>query len=196
MRINENIFSSSFVQDCNSENGEVKTKPIVLIGDLVIQLIDPKKLSQRRVHKFSYPGKTTGEIAEVVDSIAVASDPSHAIIYTGTNNLPSESAISCVTEIKNHASKEKNKVPNSSVGIPGIAYREDTKVDSKRVKVSEMVQLMAKDNNIVYIDKPVIYASVLNCSRLHLNAKGSSLLAVQFIKFLRSASDKLNQAVS
>ena len=41
----------------NSENGEVKTKPIVLIGDSITKHIDQKKLSQRRVLKFSYPGK-------------------------------------------------------------------------------------------------------------------------------------------
>ena len=53
---------------------------------------------------------------------------------------------------------------------------------------------MAKDNNIVYIDNSVINASALNGRRLHLNAKGSSLLAVQIIKFLRSGSDKFNQS--
>ena len=57
-----------------------------------------------------------------------------------------------------------------------------------------MVQLMAKDNNIIDIDNSVIGASALNGSRLHLNAKGSSLLAVQFINFLRSGSDEFNQS--
>ena len=75
--------------------------------------------------------------------------PSHltrldVIIYTGTNNLHSESAESCVTEIKNLALKVKKKFPNSSVGISGIVYREDINVDSKRVKVNEMVQHMEK----------------------------------------------------
>ena len=53
---------------------------------------------------------------------------------------------------------------------------------------------MAKDNNIVHIDNSVIDASPLIGSRLNLNAKGSSLLAVQFIKFLRSGSDRFNQS--
>ena len=63
--------------------------------------------------RFSYPGKTVGKIAGVVDSIAVASDPFHVIIHTGTNNRPSESAESCVTETKSLALKVKNKFPNS-----------------------------------------------------------------------------------
>ena len=95
------------------------------------------------MHKFSYPVETAGEIHEVVDSIAVASDPSHVIIHTETNNLPSESAESCVTEIKNLALKVKKKFPNSIVAcVSGIVYREDINVDSKRVKVNEMVHLI------------------------------------------------------
>ena len=177
----------------NSKSGEVgKTRPIVLIGDSVIKHIDPKKLSQRHVHKFSYPGKTTDEIAEAVDNIAVASDPSHIIIHTGTNNLPLESVDSCVVDIKSLVLKMKSKFPNSSIGLSGIAYREDTNVE-----VNERVKLIAENDNIIitYIDNSVIDTSALNGSRLHLNAKGSSLLAMHFIKFLRSGSGKYNQSL-
>ena len=188
--------NTSRVSANNSKSGEVgKTRPIVLIGDSMIKHIDPKKLSQRHVHKFSYPGKTTAEIAEAVDNIAVASaDPSHVIIHTGTNNLPSESADSCVADIKSLVLKVKSKFPNSSIGLSGIVYREDINVDAKRIEVNERVKLTAVDDNFTYIDNSVIDASALNGSRLHLNAKGSSLLAVQFIKFLRSGS-KYNQSL-
>ena len=168
----------------------------MLIGDSVIKHIDPKKLSQRHVHKFSYPGKTTGEIAEAVDNIAVASDPSHVIIHTGTNNLLSESTDSCVADITIFVLKVKSKFPNSSIGLSGIVYTEDTNVDAKRIEVNERVKLIAENHNITYIDNSVIDPSALNGStRLHLNAKGSSLLAVQFIKFLRSGSGKYNQSL-
>ena len=43
-------------------------------------------------------------------------------------------------------------------------------------------------------DNSVIDASALNGSRLHLHAKGSSLLAVPFIKVLSFSSDKFNQS--
>ena len=139
---------------------------------------------------------TTAEIAEAVDNIAVASaDPSHVIIHTGTNNLPSESADSCVADIKSLVLKVKSKFPNSCIGLSGIVYREDINVDAKRIEVNERVKLTAVDNNFTYIDNSVIDASALNGSRLHLNAKGSSLLAVQFIKFLRSGSGKYNQSL-
>lgn len=74
----------------------------MLIGDSIIKHIDPKKLSQRRVHKFSNAGKTAGEIAEVFDSIAVSSDLSHVIIHTGTNNLQ----LNLPSDLLNHVSQK------------------------------------------------------------------------------------------
>ena len=145
------------------------------------------------VRKFSYPGKTTDEIAEAVTSIKLTSDPCHVIIHAGTNNLPMDSAQSCAAKIKSLALKVNNKFPNSRIGISGITYRKDIQVDSKCNEINETVRLMAGDNNIAYINNSVIDNSRLNGSRLHLNAISSSLLAVQFIKFLRSGSGKHTQ---
>ena len=66
----------------------------------------------------------------------------------GTNNLPSESADSCVADIKSLVLKVKRKFPNSSTGLSGIVYREDTNVDAKRIEVNERVKLIAENNNI------------------------------------------------
>ena len=43
--------------------------------------------------------KTNGEMAKAVENIVIASDPSHVIIHSGTNNLPAESADSFVADI-------------------------------------------------------------------------------------------------
>ena len=130
--------ANSQVSVNNSKSGEVgKTKPIVLIGDSMIKHIDLKKLFQRHVHKFSYPGKTTGEIAEAVDNIAIASDPSHVILHTGTNNLLAESVDSWVANIKSLVLKVKNKFSISSIGLSNIVYREDINVDAKCIEVNE-----------------------------------------------------------
>ena len=82
----------------------------------------------------------------------------------------------------------KNKFSNST--LSSIVYREDINVDAKRIEVNEKAKLIAEDSNNTYIDNAVIDASALNGSRLHLN--GSSLLAMQFMKFLRSGIGKYN----
>ena len=83
----------------------------------MIKHIDPKNLSQRHVYKFSYPGKTTGEIAEAVDNIAIVSNPSHVIIHTGTNNLPASGA----DKHENCALCEESTIFGTEVAYDGIS---------------------------------------------------------------------------
>ena len=61
-------------------------------------------------------------------------------------------------------------------------------VDVIRVEVNDQLKRLAHDNNFQLIDNSVIHSTCLNNNNLHLNAKGTSLLAVQFIRFLRSSS--------
>ena len=159
---------------------------MVIIGDSISKHINPKKLSRRPVRKFTYPGKTCEEIAECIDSIIVNDDPSQ-VIHCGTNNLTTDQAEVCVDKIKNLVAKVKTKFPNSSIGVSSLTYREDINVDLIRVKVNDQLKRLAHDNNFQFIDNSVIDSTCLNNSNLHLNAKRKSLLAVQFIRFLRSS---------
>ncbi len=84
--------------------------------------------------------------------------------------------------------KVKTKFPNSSIGVSSLTYREDINVDVIRVEVNDQLKRLAHDNNFQLIDNSVIDRTCLNNSNLHLNAKGTSLLAVQFIRFLRPSS--------
>ena len=56
------------------------------------------------------------------------------------------------------------------------------------MEVNDQLKRLAHDNNFQFIDNSVIDRTCLNNSNLHLNAKGTSLLAVQFIRFLRPSS--------
>ena len=56
------------------------------------------------------------------------------------------------------------------------------------MEVNDQLKRLAHDNNLKIIDNSVIDSTCLNNSNLHLNAKGKSLLVVQFIRFLRSSS--------
>ena len=70
----------------------LEQKAIVIIGDSIIKHIDPKKLSRRTLHKFTYPGKTCNEVNMAIDDIQETIDPSHVIIHCETNNLDTDSA--------------------------------------------------------------------------------------------------------
>ena len=63
-------------------------------------------------------------------------------------------------------------------------------MDQIRVEVNDQLKRLAHDDNFQYIDNSVVDSTCLNNGNLHLNAKGTSLLAVQFIRFLRSSPSK------
>ena len=99
-----------------------------------------------------YPGKTSGEICREVDSIHIDVDPSHVIIHSGTNNLPSDSVESCVSKTENLALKIRNKFRTSKIGISSLAHREDINVSTKLSEANEKLKEMSSRNNFHFID--------------------------------------------
>ena len=161
----------------NSENN----KTIVIIGDSIIKNIDPRRLSKKPVRKFTYPGKTADRLSQEVTSINERDDPVHVIVHAGTNNLPTDSAQRCAEKIVDLAKSVKLKFPNSRIAVAALTHREDLDFSAKLHDVNENLKSLSESNNFKFIDNSIIDNSCLNSSKLHLNSKGSSLLAVKFI---------------
>ena len=170
----------------NSENN----KPIVIIGDSIIKNIDPRRLSKKPVRKFTYPGKRADQISQEVTSINVSGDPAHIIVHGGTNNLPTDSAHRCAEKIVDLAKSVMLKFPNSRIAVSALTHREDLDLSANLHDVNENLKSLSESNNFTFIDHSLIDNSCLNSSKLHLNSKGSSLLAVKFINFIRSGSSR------
>lgn len=160
---------------------------IIIIGDSIVKNINPKKLSKKRVYKFTFPGKTAQEISNELQNVT-AQTASHVIIHAGTNNLLADSADVCTSNIKMLAMKVQKKYPNAKISISSLTVRRDIEVTEKTIAVNSNLKLVANKNNFYFIDNSIIDNSCLNGSELHLNAKGSALLAVNIIKFLRADS--------
>ena len=171
------------------EPEQTQRAAIMIIGDSIIKQIDPKKLSKKTVYKRSFPGKTCDQISDEIDGIHTDVEPSHVIIHAGTNNMPAESADSCVTKIENLAMKTRNTYQNARIGISSLTHREDINVSMKQSEVNNKLKEMAHRNNFDFIDNSHIDGSCLNSSKLHLNAKGSAYLATSFIKFIRPSGN-------
>ena len=75
---------------------------------------------------------------------------------------------------------------DTRIGISSLITRKDTDVSLKIQQTNELLNALCQKEGYTYIENGNIYATCLNGSNLHLlNAKGSALLAVHFIKFLR-----------
>ena len=86
-----------------------------------------------------------------------------------------------------------DKFPNAKVGISGITIRNDIESSGKMADVNNKIKEMCIRHNYTFIDLKNINGSCLNGSKLHLNAKGSALLAVDFINFLRGGEGSFQQ---
>ena len=75
--------------------------------------------------------------------------------------------------------------PNAQIGVSNITERNDILVRDKIRDVNSAIKEMCVTNNYSFIHHDNIDESCLNNSKLHLNTKGSALLAVDFINFLR-----------
>ena len=107
----------------HKKGAKSRTQPesVLIIGDSLIKNIDSQKLTKKTVHKRMYSGKTSNQICHEVDSIHIDVEPSHVIIHSGTNNLPSDSVESCVSKTENLVLKIRNKF-QSSKGLDAHQY--------------------------------------------------------------------------
>ena len=159
---------------------------VVLIGDSIIKNIIPQKLSRKKVRKFTYPGKSAEGIESEIRNIDNASiSPSHVIIHCGTNNFPIDQSNACLNKIEKLCSTVHDKFPNAEVGISGITIRNDIESSAKMADVNNKIKEMCIRHNYTFIDHKNINGYCLKGSKLHLNAKGTALLVVDFINFLR-----------
>ena len=84
---------------------------VIVIADSLIKNIQPRKLTKKKVHKYTFPGKTVDEIEDEINLDSHKTIPSHVIIHAGTNKLPTESPTVCASKIERVAAKVKNQFP-------------------------------------------------------------------------------------
>jgi hypothetical protein len=137
------------------------------------------------VHKFTYPGKSADEIEFEIRSIDQNLAPSHVILHCGTNNLPTDDPNVCIKKLEDLCSRVQGKFPNAQIGVSTITCRKDLQLANKIEEVNNKIKDMCSRNGYNIILHNNINETCLNNSKLHLNAKGTALLAVGFIKFLR-----------
>ncbi len=175
----------------NTISKDGKSKPnILLIGDSMIKDINPHKLSKSSVRKLTYPGKRAEEIANEFQSAHVHSPPTEVIIHAGTNNIITDSSKECFDNIQLLCSRIKSTFKEARIAISSLITREDIDVALKTQETNELLKDLCSKEGYTYIENGNIDATCLNGSKLHLNAKGSALLAVHFIKFLRGTSSR------
>ena len=178
-----------------SSKHRVTAKPcVVMVGDSMIKHVDPKKLSKKKVYKYTYPGETAESISAKMSTLNAQIQPSHVIIHVGTNNIPIDSTEDCALKISNLATNLKEKFPHAKIAISGIIQRQDIQAAGKIEEVNKILKQNCLSNSMSFIDNLSIDSSCLNGSGIHLSAKGTAILATKFIKFLRGDEHSMSSS--
>ena len=72
------------------------------------------------------------------------------------------------------------------MGISGLTIRKDRDLDEKLNQTNNDLCSLCISQGYTFIDNANINSSALSSSKLHLNAKGSAYLVVNFINFMRN----------
>lgn len=113
--------------------------------------------------------------------------PKEIIIHSGCNDLTKGN--NPMTNIKKITKLVKEGAPNTTLTFSSILIRKDqAKITEKMIDdVNSRIKNYCAQNDLGFIDNSNIDASMLGKMKLHMNKKGSSFLAKNFINHMNQA---------
>ena len=162
-------------------NNSIK-KNIILIGDSMLNGLHEKGFKNHKVTIKAHSGATTDDIYHHIKP-EINKKPDVIIIHSGTNDLPSDmKSIDNLKKIHDYLNAHS---PTTKLVISAITTRKDLPGMENKVKLmNDRIKKFATNNTIALINHNNIDDSCLSTKKLHLNKKGNSYLANNFIKYL------------
>jgi hypothetical protein len=156
-------------------------KTTLLIGDSMIGGIEERKLTKLKTKVKSHPGATVDDMYDYIKPLLKKS-PAHIILHVGTNDAPYKSAIEIYGELINLMKFIRSVLPSVNIVISCPTLRTD---DAKANTALRMLDSKFKGSDLKIITHDNIDGTCLASRGLHLNEKGTAILATNFIKFLK-----------
>ena len=155
---------------------------IVIIGDSLLNGIKANGFKKQNVTIKAHSGATSEDIIHYIKPV-INKKPDKVIIHCGTNDIPKD--IKTIDNLKKIDDYIKVNSPNTKLVLSAIITRQDNREYGIKVgTMNERLKKFTNKNNIDLICHTNIDESLLNPKKLHLNKKGYSYLANDFINYL------------
>ena len=166
----------------------ITKRNITILGDSIIKDMKSFKMKQgltskEKVFIKSFPGATNECMVDYIKP-TLKHNPDVIIVHSGTNDLRSteKSAGDIANEIIKLAKSIKSD--NNEIIVSGLVGRNDP-LNDKGNDVNNLLKVMCTENTLLYCDNTnVSRKHHLNTSGLHLNAKGTTTLANNYLRCL------------
>lgn len=167
-------------------NGQDR-KHVMVLGDSIIKNVEAWRIGRSTKTKTtikSFPGASVADCYHYFKP-PLESDPDQIIIHVGTNDLKSNSARDAAESIVDLATWTTCECPSATIAISELTTRGDQEeLGSKVSEVNKILKKFCHQNDWQILSHQNIDESSLNRSKLHLNKKGTGLIASNLIKFI------------
>ena len=181
---NADLINSSNQLDHSQPN---RQKKVIIAGDSTLKYLQSHKMSKNSQVKIAtFPGCTTQDMKDHIKPL-LRRNPDEIIIHVGTNSLRSSNTPrECAVELIDLAEAVSSE-SSAMISISGLINRSDDEaLPCKVPDVNKVLKECCKQKNWGFVDHSNIsITSHLNRSGLHLNKKGTTRLAQNFINHLR-----------
>ena len=159
----------------------------VVAGDSIVQNLQGWRLSNTDNHVVakSFSGANITDMEDYLKPI-LRKEPNKVILHVGTNDLKHLSA-KRVAGIANLATQIEEDSPATSIVISSILPRSDkSELLAKATEANKLIKAICSKNQWAFIDHKSVNFSCLNTRGLHLNRKGTSIIAKNISKYINS----------
>lgn len=159
----------------------------VIIGDSMLIGLVEKGFKENKVSIKAHSGASTDDIYHYIKP-EINKSPDVIIIHGGTNDLSKN--IKTVDNFKMIHDYLKVHSPSTRLAISALTTRKDIQgFDNKVTESNSRLKKFCVKNDIDFISNNNIDDSCLSTKKLHLNKKGNSYLANNFINYLNYLKD-------
>ena len=175
----------------NGNEEQEKTQPekkytrkrVFIIGDSILNGISENGLNKSHDVKVRpHSGATSQDIKDHIKPI-IRRKPDLIIIHAGTNDLTK--GCNTVDEMNEIIDAAKSDCPSTEIVISSLTTRRDSVGMPRKVKnLNRKLKDACDKHQMKMIDNSNLDAECLSAKNLHLNPRGNSLLARNFLNFI------------
>ena len=179
----KNIHPSEEHENRPKQTTVKERKRITIVGDSMLNgIFDEGMQKHHNITIKRHPGATTRDIVDYVKPV-IRKKPDCLIIHAGTNDLTNKEGVNTIENLRMIIKQTKQDSPDTTVVLSSVVIRRDKKVSV--ANLNKEIKQLAKELKIVLIDNANLDVSCLSRKKLHLNEKGNSYLASNFLNFIR-----------
>ena len=196
INVNDSVISNndSLNEDNSIDNKDknivkriikVKISSNIVVGDSLLNGINERGLSKDfNVKMNNIPGGTSDTVLDKIEEL-VKCKASSLIVHAGTNDLKKGKNV--LNNVKKIGKEVKRISRNTKIAFSSIKIRKDKKdIDKNVVETNARLKNYCSQKKLDYIENTNIKEEHLGVKKLHLNKRGNSLLATNFLRYLRS----------